>query len=130
MMSWRSSRGSISVIDPGTGKSMLARSMTEMLPRDDLQDIIVYHNPEDPNEPKIRVVPAGKSRVLPVQKRLQRAERLARRAARNPNPEVTTALVELAPVLRAWGRRAAANEIESASTGKPRSEARADPVAQ
>ncbi len=30
--------------DPGTGKSMLARSMTEMLPRDDLQDIIVYHN--------------------------------------------------------------------------------------
>src|SRR5881628_1278203 len=46
--------------DPGTGKSMLARSMTELLPRDDLQDIIVYHNPEDPNEPKIRVVPAGK----------------------------------------------------------------------
>src|SRR2546422_96423 len=44
--------------DPGTGKSMLARSMTEMLPRDDLQDIIVYHNPEDPNEPKIRVVHA------------------------------------------------------------------------
>ncbi len=47
--------------DPGTGKSMLARSMTEMLPREDLQDIIVYHNPEDPNEPKIRVVPAGKA---------------------------------------------------------------------
>src|SRR5436309_986036 len=70
-----------------------------------------------------------KSRVLPVQKRLQRVERLARRAARNPNPEVRAALVELAPVLRAWGRRVAANEIESASTGKPQSEARSDPVA-
>ncbi len=50
--------------DPGTGKSMLARSMTELLPRDELQDIIVYHNPEDPNEPKIRVVPAGKGREI------------------------------------------------------------------
>src|SRR2546425_11753424 len=50
--------------DPGTGKSMLARSMTEMLPRDELQDIIVYHNAEDSNEPKIRVVPAGKGREI------------------------------------------------------------------
>src|SRR2546422_3561406 len=50
--------------DPGTGKSMLARSMTELLPRDDLQDIIVYHNAEDSNEPKIRVVPAGKGREI------------------------------------------------------------------
>src|SRR6266704_6117205 len=50
--------------DPGTGKSMLARSMTEMLPREDLQDIIVYHNPEDPNEPKISVVLAGKGREI------------------------------------------------------------------
>ena len=50
--------------DPGTGKSMLARSMTELLARDDLQDIIVYHNPDDSNEPKIRVVPAGKGREI------------------------------------------------------------------
>src|SRR6058998_506881 len=50
--------------DPGTGKSMLARAMTELLPRDELQDIIVYHNAEDSNEPKIRVVPAGKGREI------------------------------------------------------------------
>src|SRR5437867_810266 len=62
--------------DPGTGKSMLARSMTEMLPRDDLQDIIVYHNPEDPNEPKIRVVPAGKGREIV---NAQKAEAMQRR---------------------------------------------------
>src|SRR2546430_8088712 len=48
--------------DPGTGKAMLARAMTELLPLDDLQDIVVYHNTEDPNAPKIRIVPSGKSR--------------------------------------------------------------------
>lgn len=56
--------------DPGTGKSMLARSMTEFLPKEELQDVIAYHNPEDPNEPKIRVVPAGKGKeIVSAQKR-------------------------------------------------------------
>lgn len=50
--------------DPGTGKSMLARAMSELLPREELQDIIVYHNPEDSNEPKIRIVPAGKGKEI------------------------------------------------------------------
>ena len=62
--------------DPGTGKSMLARSMTELLPREDLQDIVVYHNPEDPNEPKIRVVPAAKGREIV---NAQKAEAMQRR---------------------------------------------------
>src|SRR3972149_394614 len=62
--------------DPGTGKSMLARSMTELLPRDELQDLIVYHNAEDPNEPKIRVVPAGKGREIV---NAQKAEAMQRR---------------------------------------------------
>ncbi len=50
--------------DPGTGKSMLANAMAELLPKEELQDIICYHNPEDPNEPRIRVVPAGKGREI------------------------------------------------------------------
>ena len=45
---------------PGTGKSMLAKAMTELLPKEDLQDVLVYHNPDDGNEPKIRTVPSGK----------------------------------------------------------------------
>ncbi len=45
---------------PGTGKSMLAKAMSQLLPREELQDILVYHNPDDGNEPKIRTVPAGK----------------------------------------------------------------------
>jgi len=50
--------------EPGTGKSMLAKSMTEYLPKGELQDVIAYHNAEDPNEPKIRVVPAGKGKEI------------------------------------------------------------------
>jgi Lon-like ATP-dependent protease len=50
--------------DPGTGKSMLARSMTELLPKGEMEDVIAYHNPEDPNNPKIRVVPAGKGKEI------------------------------------------------------------------
>ncbi|MDD5503476.1 MAG: ATP-dependent protease LonB [Candidatus Thermoplasmatota archaeon] len=50
--------------DPGTGKSMLAKAMTEFLPKEDLQDIMVYYNSDDPNMPKIRVVPSGKGREI------------------------------------------------------------------
>ncbi|XGI83854.1 ATP-dependent protease LonB [Halorutilales archaeon Cl-col2-1] len=49
---------------PGTGKSMLAKAMTEILPKEDLQDVLVYQNPEDENNPKIRTVPAGKGKEI------------------------------------------------------------------
>ncbi len=62
--------------DPGTGKSMLASSMTEFLPAEELEDTIVYHNAEDNNEPKIRVVPAGKGREIVA---AQKAEAMQRR---------------------------------------------------
>ncbi|MFB6252214.1 MAG: ATP-dependent protease LonB [Halobellus sp.] len=45
---------------PGTGKSMLAKAMSELLPPEELQDVLVYHNPDDGNNPKVRTVPAGK----------------------------------------------------------------------
>ncbi|RCU46334.1 ATP-dependent protease LonB [Haloplanus salinus] len=45
---------------PGTGKSMLAKAMSELLPKEELQDVLVYHNPDDGNEPKVRTVPSGK----------------------------------------------------------------------
>ena len=50
--------------EPGTGKSMLANSMVEYLPKEDLVDIVAYHNPEDFNEPRIRVFPAGKGKAV------------------------------------------------------------------
>jgi Lon-like ATP-dependent protease len=49
---------------PGTGKSMLAKAMSQLLPREELQDILVYHNPDDGNEPKVRTVPAGKGEQI------------------------------------------------------------------
>jgi len=49
---------------PGTGKSMLARSMAELLPKEELEDVLVYNNSEDPNNPKIRILPAGKGKEI------------------------------------------------------------------
>jgi len=45
---------------PGTGKSLLAKAMAELLPKEELQDTLVYPNAEDNNNPKIKKVPAGK----------------------------------------------------------------------
>ena len=50
--------------DPGTGKSMVARAMTEFLPKEELEDIIAYPNNDDPNTPHIRVVPGGKANEI------------------------------------------------------------------
>ncbi|WP_159901246.1 ATP-dependent protease LonB [Salinirussus salinus] len=49
---------------PGTGKSMLAKAMSQLLPNEELQDVLVYHNPDDGNEPKVRTVPAGKGEQI------------------------------------------------------------------
>jgi Lon-like ATP-dependent protease len=49
---------------PGTGKSMLAKAMSQLLPQEDLQDVLVYPNPDDDNEPKVRTVPAGKGEQI------------------------------------------------------------------
>ena len=62
--------------EPGTGKSMLANSMVEYLPKGELEDIIAYHNPEDFNEPRIRVLPAGKGKaIVAEQKAMAAAQR-------------------------------------------------------
>lgn len=49
---------------PGTGKSMLAKAMAELLPKEELQDILVYPNSEDNNNPIIRTVPAGRGKQI------------------------------------------------------------------
>jgi Lon-like ATP-dependent protease len=50
--------------DPGTGKSMLAQSMVDFLPKDELEDILVFPNPEDSNRPKVKTLPAGKGKEI------------------------------------------------------------------
>jgi Lon-like ATP-dependent protease len=49
---------------PGTGKSMLAKAMAELLPKEELQDILVYPNSDDPNNPVVRTVPAGRGKQI------------------------------------------------------------------
>jgi Lon-like ATP-dependent protease len=49
---------------PGTGKSMLAKAMAELLPKEDLQDILVYPNSDDSNNPVIRTVAAGRGKQI------------------------------------------------------------------
>ncbi len=62
---------------PGTGKSMLAKAMTDLLPTEDLQDVLIYPNPEDENNPDVRVVPAGKGKQI-VESHKEEAQRQAK----------------------------------------------------
>jgi len=56
---------------PGTGKSLLAQAMSEILPVQQLQDILVYPNHEDPNNPKVRIVKAGEGKKILTEVRLE-----------------------------------------------------------
>jgi len=49
---------------PGTGKSMLAKAMAQLLPKEELQDILVYPNSDDSNNPIIRTVAAGRGKQI------------------------------------------------------------------
>ncbi len=62
--------------EPGTGKSMLASAMSEMLPARDLTDILVYPNSESRVSPVIEEVPAGEGerQVRDAKRRQKTAE--------------------------------------------------------
>lgn len=50
--------------DPGTGKSMLAQAMAELLPVEKLEDILIFPNINDENSPKVMITPAGHGKKL------------------------------------------------------------------
>ncbi|MFX1252029.1 MAG: ATP-dependent protease LonB [Promethearchaeota archaeon] len=50
--------------DPGTGKSMLGQALAELLPREELEDILCLPNPNDPQNPRIMVVPSLEGRKI------------------------------------------------------------------
>ncbi|MBN2454761.1 ATP-dependent protease LonB [Candidatus Woesearchaeota archaeon] len=50
--------------EPGTGKSMLGMALAELLPKENLVDVVAFPNPNDENQPMIRTVPASKGRDL------------------------------------------------------------------
>src|SRR3989338_7269966 len=57
--------------DPGTGKSMMGMAMAELLPREKLVDVVSFSNPNDENQPLVRIVPAGKGRDIANSVRLE-----------------------------------------------------------
>jgi Lon-like ATP-dependent protease len=58
---------------------MLARAMVDFLPKEQLQDILAYSNSEDPNEPKIRVVPAGTGKEIVAAQKIEAAQKKEQR---------------------------------------------------
>ena len=49
---------------PGTGKSMLSKAMTELMPKEKLKDVLIYNNENDKNAPRVRTVPSGKGKSI------------------------------------------------------------------
>ncbi|AAR39198.1 NEQ349 [Nanoarchaeum equitans Kin4-M] len=49
---------------PGTGKSMLAKAMAELLPKEGLEDFLAFPNPKDEFQPIIKTVPAGEGKKI------------------------------------------------------------------
>ncbi|MEA3202284.1 MAG: ATP-dependent Lon protease [Thermoplasmata archaeon] len=60
--------------DPGTGKSMIAKAMAELLPAEAQKDVLVHHNAKNPNMPKVAQVEGGLGRRI-----LEKYERKATR---------------------------------------------------
>ncbi len=64
-------RNVLLVGSPGTGKSLLAQAMSELLPISELEDILVKPNAENENTPKIVAVKKGEGKKTIQQERLQ-----------------------------------------------------------
>ncbi len=60
---------------PGTGKSMLAKAMAELLPKEEMQDLLVYPNSDDNNNPLIRTVPAGRGKEIVAAHKMEARKR-------------------------------------------------------
>ncbi|HUR61689.1 MAG TPA: ATP-dependent protease LonB [Candidatus Thermoplasmatota archaeon] len=63
--------------DPGTGKSMIAKAMAQLLPPSELEDVLCLPNLKDQNVPHVKVLPGSKGREIALGQQ-NRAKRLTR----------------------------------------------------
>lgn len=71
----RQKRHVMMIGEPGTGKSMLAKAMSEIMPRENLEDIVITPNNKDENNPKVNTLPAGRGKEIIEQQREQAEEK-------------------------------------------------------
>jgi Lon-like ATP-dependent protease len=86
---------------PGTGKTMLAQAMAELLPSTELEDILIYKNPNDENAPIVKTLktypsPLPEGKLGDGQGRmLLQKERMKNRMALSRNSSIVTPIVLL-----------------------------------
>lgn len=61
--------------EPGTGKSLLGMALAELLPKENLLDVVVYPNSADMHHPLLKTVPAGKGKEI-VEKTISKTKEL------------------------------------------------------
>ncbi|MFX1514435.1 MAG: ATP-dependent protease LonB, partial [Promethearchaeota archaeon] len=57
--------------DPGTGKSMLGQALAELLPKEELEDLLCLPNPHDSHNPRIMTVPTTEGRRIVAHYKMQ-----------------------------------------------------------